>query len=120
MSDLIDSNDYTYDDCKERLYNRMGISNTQAGIKIFEMWSEEFSETNQRESVTKLFSLYERYFNKCDSRLDFYVAIGKALYRWAIQPADQAFWMLGLSRLGKTSLIRLIPFRPWQIQGGWP
>ena len=90
LSDLTDSDNYIYDDCKERLYDRMGISNTQAGIKIFEMWSKEFSETNQREGVTKLFSLCERYFNKCDSWLDFYVAIGKALIRRAIQPANQA------------------------------
>ena len=90
VRDLIVSDDYTYDNLRERLLNRTGISPVEAGIKIFHGWGKSFSDENQKDQVSRLIKLMKRYFSRCTTKRNTIIAATKALYGFNLTPNDQA------------------------------
>ncbi len=78
----------TYLDIKTRLLIRGGISQTEAGIKIYSSWVKDNKGKAGRGDVKQLFALVDRYFNGCMDLRQCKTRTVLALYRLALDEKD--------------------------------
>ncbi len=86
--DLLEDSSTTYLDIKTRLLVRGGISQTEAGIKIYSSWVKDKGKAG-RGDVRQLFALVDRYFNGCMDLRQCKTRTALALYRLALDEKDR-------------------------------
>ena len=87
--DLLEDSSTTYLDIKTRLLVRGGISQTEAGIKIYSSWVKDNKGKAGRGDVRQLFALVDRYFNGCMDLRQCKTRTVLALYRLALDEKDR-------------------------------